>query len=88
MLIDGNISFILITCHNSCMVFTNDNSHRVSQRMNLYFVVFFFFIHNSCLLPLWSHAISGSLVIYITYDQNLVTWTNFKTFFLFPQWVH
>ncbi len=44
----------------------------------------FFFIHNSCHLPLWSHAISGNLVIYVSYDQSLVTWTNFKTFFFSP----
>ncbi len=42
MLIDGNISFILIIRQSSCMVVTNDDTHTFSQIMNLYFVVLFF----------------------------------------------
>ena len=37
------------------------------------YLLCFFFIHNSCHLSLWPHPSNESLVIYVTYNQKLVT---------------
>lgn len=53
--VHGNVSFTFITNQNNHMVIINDNIHIVNQKMKLYFVDFFFPIHNPCHLQLWSH---------------------------------
>jgi len=63
MLTHGNISFILIVDQKECMVVANDNTHTISQRIEIILVHNFLSstIHVICVMVTWN-LIFGILV--------------------------